>query len=187
VFILYAVLVGLIGGLALGGRPSGLGELRFRWSWLFVAGLMVQVVLFSEPVTAVIGGGLGAPIYVVSTACVGAAVLANRAITGLPLVLAGAASNLAAIIANGGYMPASAEAMAALGRTAPTVYSNSSIVATPALAPLTDIFALPTWLPWANVFSIGDVFIAIGVVVVMVAAMRRPAAVPARGRSVGAG
>ena len=176
-FILYAILIGLGLGLALGGRPAGLNDLRFRWSWLFLAGLVVQVVLFSEPVTAVIGS-LGAPIYVVSTGLVAGAVLANRGITGMPIVLAGAACNLAAILANGGYMPASAEAMAALGRTAPTVYSNSSLVATPALAPLTDIFALPIWIPWANVFSVGDVLIAIGVIVVMVAAMRRPAAAP---------
>ena len=40
--------------------------------------------------------------------------------------------------------------------------------------PLTDIFALPTWVPFANVFSVGDVLIAAGVVVVIVAAMRRP-------------
>jgi hypothetical protein len=175
VFILYAILVGLALGVLMGGRPAGLADLRFRWSGLFLAGLVVQVVLFSEPVTAVIGD-LGAPIYVGSTVLVGAAVLANRTITGMPIVLAGAACNLGAILANGGYMPASAEAMAALGRSAPTVYSNSSLVATPALAPLTDIFALPVWLPWANVFSIGDVLIAIGVIVIMVATMRRPVA-----------
>ena len=42
----------------------------------------------------------------------------------------------------------------------------------PMLAPLTDIFALPTWLPFANVFSIGDVLIGIGVVWAIVVAMR---------------
>jgi len=62
------------------------------------------------------------------------------------------------------------------GKTAPTTYSNSAIVAEPVLKPLTDIFALPTWLPFHNVFSVGDVLIAVGVVVVIVAAMRRPVA-----------
>jgi len=69
-----------------------------------------------------------------------------------------------------------AAAQAALGKTAPTTYSNSAIVAEPVLKPLTDIFALPTWLPFHNVFSVGDVLIAVGVVVVIVAAMRRPVA-----------
>ena len=122
-------------------------------------------------------GELGVPIYVLSTALVVLAVILNRRITGMPLVALGAISNLVAIVANGGYMPASAAAMAALGKSAPTVYSNSAIVPDPVLWPLTDIFALPTWLPGANVFSLGDVLIALGVIVVIVSAMRRPATV----------
>ncbi len=42
----------------------------------------------------------------------------------------------------------------------------------PALRPLTDIFALPTWLPAANVFSVGDVLIGVGVAVVIALGMR---------------
>jgi hypothetical protein len=42
----------------------------------------------------------------------------------------------------------------------------------PALWPLTDIFALPNWLPAANVFSIGDVLIGVGVAAVIALGMR---------------
>ena len=49
----------------------------------------------------------------------------------MPLVALGAACNLAAILANGGFMPAAPGALAALGKIAPTVYSNSSVVAQP--------------------------------------------------------
>ena len=119
---------------------------------------------------------LGPPIYMLSTAVVIVSVLLNLRIPGMALVALGAISNLVAIVLNGGYMPADAGAMAALGKTAPTTYSNSAIVAEPVLKPLTDIFALPTWLPFHNVFSVGDVLIAVGVVVVIVAAMRRPVA-----------
>jgi hypothetical protein len=170
-FILYAVALGLILGFALGGRPAGLGDLHLRFGWVVLAGLLCQVVLFSAPVTARIGD-LGPIIYVLSTSIVVAAILANRAIPGMLLVAAGAISNLAAIVANGGYMPAGADAMAALGKDDPTVYSNSAILADPLLAPLTDIFAMPTWIPFANVFSIGDVLIGAGVVVTIVVAMR---------------
>jgi multisubunit Na+/H+ antiporter MnhE subunit len=45
-------------------------------------------------------------------------------------------------------------------------------VAEPALAPLTDLFAMPAWLPWSNVFSIGDLLIGAGVAVAIAAAMR---------------
>lgn len=173
-FILYSIVIGLVVGIASGGRPAGLGTIRFRWSALMLAGLLVQVVLFSEPVSARVGDW-GPPIYVGSTAVVLAAVLANVSIPGMALVAAGAVSNLAAIVANGGYMPAARSALAALGKTDPTTYSNSAALANPALEPLTDIFAMPTWLPFANVFSVGDILITAGVAATIVVAMRRTA------------
>ena len=60
-------------------------------------------------------------------------------------------------------------------RSVATGFSNSVVVADPALRPLTDIFALPAWLPFANVFSIGDVLIGVGIAVVIALAMRRDA------------
>lgn len=174
-FILYAVVIGLVVGFLVGGRPAGLGEIQLKWSWVILGGLLVQIVLFSEAVSDRIGA-LGPPIYIGSTALVIAAILANRAIPGMRLVALGAASNLAAIVVNGGYMPASAQAAAALGKAHPTSYSNSAIIPDPILAPLTDIFALPAWVPFANVFSIGDVLIGVGIGFVIVKAMRAGAA-----------
>ena len=171
-FMLYAVVAGLAAGLVLGGRPGGLAALRFRWPWLIAGGLLVQVVLFSDQVAGVVGA-LGPPIYVGSTAAVLVGVLRNVRIAGMPLVAAGAACNLAAIVANGGFMPAGRDAMAALGLSDREIYSNSAVIANPALEPLTDIFAMPTWLPFANIFSAGDVLLGLGIVVVIVAAMRR--------------
>lgn len=171
-FILYAVILGVVLGLVAGGRPAGLSELHFRWPWLILAGLLVQVALFSGPISERVGD-LGPVIYVASTAAVVVAVLANARIPGMAIVALGAACNLAAIVANGGYMPAGAGAMAALGKVAPSVYSNSSVVVRPMLEPLTDIFAMPAGAPFANVFSLGDVIIGVGVVVTIVAAMRR--------------
>lgn len=182
-FILYAIPAGILAGLALGGRVQGLSTLQFRLAWVFLLGLAVQVVLFSDFVTARIGEA-GVPFYVLSTVAVDVAVLANVRIPGMPIVVAGAASNLAAIVANGGYMPASVSAMASLGGTLDAGYSNSSLVANPALPWLTDIFSLPPWLPFANVFSIGDVLIASGVMVVIASAMRTSA--PMRRSSDGA-
>jgi hypothetical protein len=176
-FILYAVVMGLVVGLLVGGRLAGLGEIQLRWSWVILGGLLAQVVLFSAAVSDRVGD-LGPPIYIGSTALVIAAILANRAIPGMRLVALGAASNLTAIVVNGGYMPASADAAAALGRAHPTSYSNSAVIPDPILAPLTDIFALPAWLPFANVFSIGDVLIGIGIGLVIVKAMRAGVAAP---------
>ncbi len=173
-FILYAIPAGILAGLAMRGRLDGLSRLQFRWAWVFMLGLAVQLVLFSDAVTQRIGDA-GMPIYVLSTLAVAAAVAANVRVTGIPILLAGAVSNLAAIVANGGYMPASPEALAALGRPVKEGYSNSSFVTDPALPWLTDIFAMPSWMPFTNVFSVGDVLIGLGVVVVIAAAMRGPA------------
>lgn len=175
-FMLYSIVIGLAVGLALGGRVGRLGEIHFRWAGLAVAGLVGQVVLFSEPVSAVVGD-LGPPLYVASTLVVLVVVVRNIPLArGLSLVAVGAASNLAAIVANGGYMPATPEAVAAAGLGPTTGYSNSVDVARPALEVLIDRYALPSWVWHANVFSVGDVLIAIGVIVVVAGAMRRRAA-----------
>jgi hypothetical protein len=173
-FILYAVALGLIIGLVLGGRLSAVGEIKFRWWPLVFAGFLLQVVLFQDAVAARVGA-LGPPLYVASTLMVVVAVLRNVDVPGMALVALGAACNLAAILANGGFMPASPSAMAALGKADPVIYSNSAVVADPMLEPLTDIFALPSWLPFNNIFSLGDAILALGVVVVIVTTMRRGA------------
>ena len=171
-FILYAIPVGIAAGYLLGGRLDRLGDLHFHWAWLAIAGLLVQVVLFSPLVAGAIDAA-GPRIYVASTAAVLVAVLRNWRIPGLAIVAIGAACNLLAIAANGGVMPASPEAVAALGLDAAEGFSNSVVMVDPALRPLTDIYALPAWLPAANVFSIGDVLIGVGVAVVIALGMRR--------------
>jgi hypothetical protein len=173
VFVLYAIPIGIALGFAMGGRLDRLGELQFEWGWLAVAGLAIQIVLFSGFVDAGLGRGVGEAIYVASTGAVLLAVWRNLSVPGLPLVAVGAISNLAAIVANEGIMPTTAEALAAAGMGADESFSNSAIVPDPALAPLTDIFALPPWLPLSNVFSIGDVLIGLGIVLVIALGMRR--------------
>ena len=174
-FILYAIPAGILAGFVLGGRLQGLSTIHFRWAWVFMLGLAIQLVLFSDFVTERIGAA-GVPIYVGSTLAVAAVIAMNLRIRGMPIVLLGAVSNLAAIIANGGYMPASVEAMQSLGKPVKGGYSNSSFVPDPTLPWLTDIFALPAWLPFSNVFSVGDILIGLGVVVVIATAMRTPIA-----------
>jgi hypothetical protein len=173
-FMLYAVPIGLALGRLLGGRLAALESVRLRWAPLAIAGLLIQLILFSGPVTERIGQA-GTPLYLGSTLMVLAALLRNLRLAGLALVALGAVSNLAAIVANGGSMPASADALASLGKTIGAEYSNSVLVADPALAPLTDVFAMPGWMPLANVFSIGDVLIGLGIAIAISVAMRRGA------------
>jgi hypothetical protein len=176
VFILYALLIGIALGLLLGGRLSALGDLRIRWAWLAIAGLGVQLVLFS-PLGERLPDAAVPVAYVASTAAVLAVVLLNWRIPGFAIIALGAGLNLVAILANGGYMPADPAALAAAGLDPGSGATNSIVTDSPALCLLTDIFAIPSALPFANVFSVGDVIIGIGVLVAIVAAMRaRPAA-----------
>ncbi len=175
-FLFYALPIGLLLGLALGGRLSGLGNIKFRWGMLAVAGFAVQVILFSGPVSERIGDA-GPVVYIASTAMVLVAVLANLRLRGMALVALGAASNLAAILANGGYMPAGHPAT--VGPDGIVVYSNTRAIASPALELLTDIIVLPDWLPFTNIASIGDLLIGAGIAIVIASSMRaarRPSA-----------
>jgi hypothetical protein len=174
VFILYAIPLGLAVGLLAGGRLANLALVRFRLGWVAVAALVLQLALFS-PLADGLPAELVRGAYVLSTALVLAVVVANVRLTGVPLIILGAACNLAAIVANGGAMPASPGALASLGFGVGG-HTSSILVEHPALEPLTDLFALPGWLPWANVFSVGDLLIGVGVAVALASAMRRTAA-----------
>lgn len=163
-FILYGPLIGMIVGLILGGRLSGLAEARIRWFPAIAVAMIVQLLLFG-PLAPLIEPGhpLAVAAFLGSSALGLAAAAANIRQPGLALLTGGAVLNLAAILANGGVMPASTEALAVLGWTGHHAdFSNSAHIATPALTGLTDVFALPPWLPFANVFSLGDILIAAG-------------------------
>src|SRR5258706_1114182 len=135
-FILSAVVIGLVVGALLGGRTAGLSEIKLRSGWVFLAGLAIQLVLFSDAVTERIGE-LGVPIYVGSTLAVALVVAANYRITGMPIVALGAFSNLPAIVANGGDMSTTPQALAALGQTAQNVCSDNASLPDPPLTLLT--------------------------------------------------
>ena len=174
-FMLYGVGAGIVVGYLRGGGLSRLAGIPLRWAWLAIAALAAQVVLFLPGVGEALGG-LAPAAYVATGLAILAVVIRNLRIPGMALVAAGAACNLVAIVANGGYMPASPDALASLGWTVSDAYSNSVVLADPAVAPLTDVFAMPAWLPFANVFSVGDVLIAVGIAVVVAWGMGRRAA-----------
>lgn len=173
--ILIAIPIGILVGLLLRGSVANLSGFRFRWAWVAVAGLVIQVALFTEAGDRLTGSA-GPAIYVASTGAVFLAVLRNIRLPGMAVVALGSISNLAAIVANGGSMPADAGALIAAGFTDAGSHTNSVVLDHPALQPLTDIFAVPAGIPLANVYSIGDVLIGIGIVILIATLMRRPIA-----------
>jgi hypothetical protein len=163
--LLYAVLIGTGIGLAAGGRLSALGSVHIRLWPLALAGLAFQALLFSSPLAASVGE-LGPPLYVISTAVVLLALMANLRQPGFWLIALGALLNFSTIVVNGGQMPASPEAVAALSGAPllPTSDFSNSVIATNGtqLLWLGDIFVLPRPIPLANIFSIGDALIGLG-------------------------
>jgi Family of unknown function (DUF5317) len=173
----------LVLGLGLGGSIGRLGELRLRAWWLFVLAIGLQVLAF--PFTFLpwrTDGEWAMTLWLVSYALLALGAGLNRRIRGVLLVTAGMGANLVAIVANGGTMPVLPEAMHGAGENYST-YANSTASTHPNVPWLVDRWAAPEWIPLANVFSVGDVLIAAGAVVLVLAAMgvarprlRRPAA-----------
>jgi hypothetical protein len=173
--LLYSICAGLVLGKAMGGHVSGLAQLPVRWAPLAIAGLVLQLALFADPIASRVGS-LGPWLYVASTLAVLAALLRNVRLPGFWLIAVGAALNLLVILANGGFMPSSPDAWRALNGVAAlptTEYSNSTLeTARTLFAFLGDNFVLPRPIPFANVFSIGDVLIGLGAAWCVIRAMR---------------
>ena len=173
--LLYFVAAGVLVGRVLGGRLDRLGSVTFHWAPVALGGLMFQLLLFSGPVASAVGSW-GPALYVASTTAVLVALLRNVRQPAFPLIAAGAALNLVAIVANGGQMPASIEAMTAVAGVAAVPvggFSNSVMAGGGSMfAMLGDIFVLPRPLPFANVFSIGDVLIGSGAALFSITVMR---------------
>ncbi len=155
-----AALVVLLLPLALGGDPRRLAGVRLHHVGWVTAALAVQILI----VEILTGPDELLDLAHISTYVVALwFVLVNRRIPGLPVIGLGAILNGVTITVNGGTLPARAGAMRAAGIDPDTTgFVNSGTVAHPHLAWFGDIFAIPTPLPLANVFSIGDLLIILG-------------------------
>jgi hypothetical protein len=166
-FLLPAIVVGVAFALALGGRPSRLLDVELRHSWAVVAAFTLQLVLF-PPITLGLPNPVVDALHVASYALLvlfGVANVRNLAL--LPLFV-GMSLNALAIAVNGGRMPASEDAWAAAGLG---VDGRSNVeLGDKHLAFLGDVFALPRSFPLANIFSVGDLLIGVGIVTLIVAA-----------------
>lgn len=176
--LLTALLVGLAAGYLSGGRLGNLAGLTLTGPWLVLVALGLQFVAFS-PAGAALGQPAAVVLHLASYALLVWFVVLNRRSTGVLIAGLGLSLNLLAIVANGGYMPASRTALAIAGAAySGDTHNNSAVIgATTHLGFLSDIFAVPSWVPAANVFSIGDLLIVAGIAVLLVASMRTPRAI----------
>ena len=156
------LVAGLLIAPLLGGRWSTLADVRLRLVTAFYVAIALQVVAF--PASALpwhTSDRVGVILWLCSYAVFALAAGANLRAPGMALVVVGMCSNLVAILTNGGHMPALPSALRAAGLHFGTS-RNSTVAASPHVAWLVDRWALPSWVPFGNVFSVGDVLIAAG-------------------------
>ena len=169
-----AALVGLLTVPLAGGRLSRLAQLPFRAIWAVWASIAIQlsITLAGAHVPATAAELLHVISYALSAWCI----WANRRLPGMWLVAVGGGMNLAAIVANGGSMPATAWAWrtSGLDAVAPGQFENSAVSTGSRLWFLGDVFAVPQGWPFANVFSVGDVVIVAGLLLLAHRACRPP-------------
>ena len=162
------VVIAVLAGLLLGGRLAALADLQLRGTWLAFTALGLQAVAFPLQLfpwrTPTY---LARPLWLLSYALLVGMLAWNRRVRGAAVVGLGLALNVAAILANGGLMPVRAAALRAEGRFY-HVHQNSIQAAHPHLGWLVDRWAVPHWIPLGNVYSVGDVLIALGIAVAIV-------------------
>jgi hypothetical protein len=161
VFLIAVVALAALTVPLAGGRLGALVEVRLRRVWAIFLGLGLEIVAMDLPG---LSEGVRAALMVAAYPVLAVFLVANWRLPGMPVVALGGALNLLAIAVNGGVMPASAAALAGAGLDpAAPGFQNSAALGDPRLAFLGDVFYIPGSWPLSNVFSIGDVLIALGV------------------------
>lgn len=171
--LLVSALVIVSVGFLMGGRLSGLSQIRLRWTGLAVVGFALQWIA---------GPGTVIPMtcLYVSFILLSVFALKNIRVTGFPLIVLGVAMNFLVIGANQG-MPVSSQALESsdqgdlLADLINNPYPKHHLASDrDVVVFLGDVIGVPS--PVAQAISIGDIFTYAGVGVVVVSAMRSPAA-----------
>lgn len=171
--LLLALVLSLILAHLLGGRLSNLASLPLRGPGLALGALGIQVVVVYWIAPGSSLELLRVPLLTLSYIVLAVFIIWNRRLPGMWILGVGLAANWAVILANGGHMPVTYEALVAAGRgslvtgTAPGTYVfGSKDILLPLqdtrLWFLSDIFVIPPPFPIPSVFSVGDAIIALG-------------------------
>jgi DHA3 family macrolide efflux protein-like MFS transporter len=163
------IVLGMLAGLALGGRIERLAEVRLHLLPLLFLAVIVrfgtELALGAEMPFA---ESYRLPLFALAYALLLLPLWRNRAYPGMALAFVGIASNALVIVVNGGYMPVWMPAYTAAGFELPLasqLHTPLQVGTTPDfflhLGPLADLIPIP--IPFVrNVASIGDLFLTAG-------------------------
>lgn len=168
----------LVYALLRGGTLTNFARLRVRRVPLVLASFAIRVLVDTPFLAGPLVRSWTTPLFLLSFGLLIWWVWENRGLAGGGLIGAGVVMNLAAITANGGAMPV--DPVAAL-------YAGKPIADAGALADvhrafgeqvrlwvLTDIFPIPAGIPFAAVYSLGDILLTIGVAILCHRTMLTP-------------
>lgn len=166
------VVLAFVLALVRGGSLLNIATVPMRGAVLIFSGLALQVVVYLPGLrTAPLVVRWGASLYEVALALLLLAALLNwRLGVGLRLATVGLALNILVVVVNGGSMPTNLQAqqqVAGRARAAEiqnTAHYANARAATPqsALVELSDIIPIPLPGGHGNVYSLGDVLLALG-------------------------
>lgn len=166
----YSVLLGIVMGLLLGGNLRDIASVKLRRLELFYAAFAMQIVAFPFAFLPwQTSDAVGVAIWLASYGVLAVATASNFRTRGVAVIGLGMASNFVAVFVNGGHMPSLPHAVEQAGGYA--IEYNSALIDQPLYPWLVDRWPVPDWLPLGNVFSIGDVLIGLGALVLTIAAM----------------
>jgi uncharacterized protein DUF5317 len=171
--LLIALALGLIAGVATGGKLGNLANLRFRWPLFVVAVLIVREGALINPFNRIDGVQY---VYAASLAALVAWTIWHiPRLPGVWLVTAGSGLNLIVVLANGSRMPV---APALAGILAARGHIGQYVL----MGPDSQLNWLADWIgvpgPLGGTYSPGDVIVAIGIALVAFLATRHEAVQP---------
>jgi Family of unknown function (DUF5317) len=175
-----AVVVGLIADLIRyrGGALERIAAISLRWAWLVLLALALQWPLLRAPAGPREQSSLQQMLFLVSHLLLLAFVGLNWQSTAVRIVGLGVLCNLIVIVANGGLMPITPETLVQINQGSSLAqwlagahygYSKDIILLRQdtALWLLSDILVMPPPFPWPTAFSLGDLIIAGGLIILL--------------------
>ena len=161
--IVIIVLVAIAAGFIAGGSLRGFEQVRIHWWGVALAALVVQGAV---PSFSLGGRSMGPVLLAISYVMLVVFAWVNRRLPAAPLMVIGLILNLLVVVPNGG-MPVGVGALETAGGPVAVLSPMNDgkhhlMTEDDVLRPLADVIAIPS--PVGAVFSIGDVFLYVGLI-----------------------
>ncbi len=162
---------------------DGIERKSFKGFVLIFIGFGLQLAIFNDKFAFSKYANLTPYIYILSLLTLLTVLMLNLRYFGMKIALLGFLQNCITIIANGGYMPQDLSKLELIGnfekaellRKFGHFYNGIAITENTHLKFLSDIIVIPSPKFLASIYSIGDIFISIGLIIFIFEFLKHPA------------